>query len=363
MTSLKNHLKITAVVLIVVLAITSIALAEESEIYETFKLSFEQIRESITIGNKDILALEVAEERNKLMEEQAEDELRRKLGSDRHQYEMNYRSAQRATMNTTINRDNQIKRLQHETENLYLSYLSLDKKVDVQEENINFLREVLKLEELQYEQGNTTSNNIKQINLQIENAKLVLKNLHQEKDFVLDKIKNLTGLEASELVEFEQPKDIEYIQLDLAAAVDNATNEGAGVKAAEREYQWKAEDMEYYEKEKGISSNEYKLTQLEAEEALITLNQARNSARINVEDAYRKANTAFRVYEVSKKAVEVGEDNVRIAELRYDLGMSSGIDLTQEQLQLAEKKQAYYEAKYEYIKAINSFRLAEKGVI
>ncbi|MDW7673280.1 MAG: TolC family protein [Bacillota bacterium] len=287
------------------------------------------------------------------------------LSDTEKQLERGQEQAIRAQQSINDQKELQSAILENSVQSLYYAYLTLDEQIEVQQKNMLQLEDILEVEKIRYNNGLGTLNGIKHVELQLERGKMMLESLANEKITIEENIKLLTGIDADSKLEIEDIEDLWIYKIDLAIAIENATTVGLDVKLKEQDYLWKIDDLEYKkdeQKNKKEDSIEVRLAEIEVEEAKIKLQQAKDKARLNVEENYRKVEIAEKGYRLAQKALDLGKEDMKIAEARFNAGMLTSLELSQSRLDIMKIEQEFYQAKLDYMQALNAFKLAEKGV-
>jgi outer membrane protein len=105
-------------------------------------------------------------------------------------------------------------------------------------------------------------------------------------------------------------------------------------------------------------SAEAKQTHLEAQATDAQALALRNSIVRDVHIAWLTANNAFRRIAVTAQLVSQAELSLKLAQTRYNLGLSSIVELTDAQLAQTQAQIAYSDARYRYRSALASLRFA-----
>jgi len=230
-------------------------------------------------------------------------------------------------------------RLSLQTEELFYTYLSLERQQEMQQENLDFLKELFEMEKERRKQGMITLQELEKAVLQVEQAQLVMKSIEDQKKDVLNRIKDLIGYDLDIDLQLVDPGEPDEVALNRNQAIAYAITEGLVVRMQEQQYELK-----------------------EGEKEKLKVEQARQQTRLQVEEAYRAAARAKDAYDLKERSLNLAKSNLERAEARFEAELVSGPALMEEYLNLIEAQQDYFQARLDYTLALTDFNLARQGI-
>lgn len=353
----KNRLQVIMAVLAAVLLVAFGITTAGGNTGET-TLRLNDLRARITGHNHDyrVMALEVEEARDHLDEldelltelergkEQAEElevaGLEEVLSTVVRSFEEEKKEARKAVSRLEHEQEILAEKLTRQAEKLYYTYFALRVEEKVQQETLDYLREMFDMGKERRKQGLITLQEIERAVLQVEQGRLILEAVRDRQKDVLNRLKLLAGYDLDLNLRLIEPALPEIEELNLREAIDYALNEGLMVKMREKQY-----DLDPGEKER------------------LKLEQAKREARLQVEESFRAVQQAEKQYRLQERALNLAESILERARARHEAGLVSGMELMESYLELMEARQDYTQSGYDYSTALKDFKLARQGVI
>ncbi len=354
---IKNRIQVTAAalgaVLLVVFGITTVG----SNPGET-TLRLNDLRARVTGHNHDylVIALEVEEAREHLSDM---DDLLAELEKGQEQFEeleisgleevfsgivdsfeQEQKQARKAVSLLEHEKEILAEKLTRQAEKLYYTYFVLREEEKVQQETLDYLREMFDMEKERRKQGLITLQEIERAVIRVEQGELIVGEARDRQIDVVNRLKLLTGYDLDVNLRLVEPALPEIEELNRREAVANALNEGVTVRKREKQY-----ELNPGEKER------------------LKLEQARREARLQVEETFRAVQRAEQAYRLQERDLDLAESNLERSRARYEAGLVSGPELMESYLALMKARQDYTQSGYDYSAALRDFRLAQQGVI
>jgi outer membrane protein len=236
--------------------------------------------------------------------------------------------------------------------------------------------------------GSATTSDVLRAELELSRARqsvLEAENQHRNATFTLGRVVGLDGPVGAELTDRErEPRELtlgpdEVIEMVLAASPSVSTAQ-ASVRSADAStrvasaqylprvslssgYNWSASQLGFDNSRTGwsvgLNLSLPIFDRFQREASVADARNRANTAAVQLADARRAAQTeaerllgslrlAEQRVELSEHAVRVAEEDLRVQQIRYDLGTSTMLDQIASQTAVAEARQGLISARYDY---------------
>ncbi|SMC38538.1 TolC family protein [Sporomusa malonica] len=270
--------------------------------------------------------------------------------------------------------------------NGYYSILQTRNLVKLREESVNQLTAHLKNVEAQYGAGTVAKSDV--LRSEVEKAKaeqnlIIAKNSYE---LAISNLNNVIGLPLeTEIAVKEELKYEEFSQTledciklalanrpDLAQANTSVESAKADIKVAESgsklsvaataSEKWSDSEFpgtdnntwaiginaSYNLFDAGITKSKVKGAEVTLDKVSEQLRQIKDAAQLEVRQAYLNMKEAEKRIDTSKVAVTKGEEDFKIAQVRYSAGVGTNLDVIDSQVALTSAKTDYVQALYDY---------------
>lgn len=231
---------------------------------------------------------------------------------------------------------NQIK---YNVEKAYFDLLQMEKELQIVDENLKLSEKQYNQGKLKYDLGTISGQQLLGLEMGLLQAKNIYDSTKMFYDLQVMSFQNTIGMPFGEKINLTDTiKYKEYEDIDLGASIKKGFDNNAMLKIAQESHELAKLIL------KGISGrypeNTYKYREQEAEvaKAAKNLETTRNGVEMGVRSAYLNLLTAEKQIITYKKTIEQAEKAVKIAELSFDLGQSTSMEVAQANINLMNAK-------------------------
>jgi outer membrane protein len=268
----------------------------------------------------------------------------------------------------------------------YFNVLQTRNLVQVNQESVDSLVAHLKNVQAQYDVGTVAKSDVLRSEVELANAQQNLIKAQNNYDLAIANLNNVIGLplateiklkEELKYIKFGQPLDdcVNYAltnRPDVTQARANLDSAKEGVKVARSGYLPKvalSAAKDWYDADFpgdknhnwtiGLTTSltvfDTQLTRSQVKEAEYnvvkmseTARQTNDTVALEVRQAYLSMKEAEKRIETSKVAVDKAEEDFKIAQVRYNAGVGTNLDVIDAQVALTQAKTNYVQALYDY---------------
>lgn len=229
--------------------------------------------------------------------------------------------------------------IKYNVEKAYYDLLQMEKELEIVAENLALSEKQYNQSKLKYDLGTISQQQLLGLEMGLLQAKNIYDSTKMYYDLQLMSFQNTIGMPFGGKIKLTDTiKYKEYEKIDLEASIKKGLDNNAMVKIAEESYELAKLTL------KGISGrypeNTYRYRQQEAEVAKAdkNLETARNGVEMGVRSAYLNLITAEKQIITYNKTIEQAEKALKIAELSFELGQSTSVEVTQANINLMNAK-------------------------
>jgi outer membrane protein len=271
-----------------------------------------------------------------------------------------------------------------DTATAYFNVLQAQSMVAVQEETVQSLQEHLRIVQANYGAGVVAKSDVLRSEVELANAEQNLLKNQNNYDVALASLKNaISAAPDAELIlkdklkyekhETSLAESIEFAKLhrpDIIQADISVNSAEAGVKVAEsgkrpsvslggstgwgdsllpsdNDWSWSV-SANWNVFDAGAVNSKIKQADLSVEKAKEQAKQTRNSVELEVRQVYLSMREAEKRLDTTQKAIAKAEEDLYIAQEKYNAGVGTSIDVIDARLSLTQAKTNYVQALYDY---------------
>lgn len=150
-------------------------------------------------------------------------------------------------------------------------------------------------------------------------------------------------------------------EIDLEKSVSEALEKRLEVVKARADLEGMDLDLQVVGRYYTPSVYTYQQAEVARKQAEVTLRQAEQQVEFEVRAAFLSLKDAGERIAVLEKSVEQAREAVRLAQLRYEAGVATGLEVTNARLALAQAEGGALQAIYDYNLAVSSFNYSVRG--
>lgn len=255
-----------------------------------------------------------------------------KNGASRKSVELAFQVAKR-------NKEMKINEIKYNVEKAYFDLLRMKKELSISEEN-------RALSQKQYDQGmkkfdvGTIS---QQQLLGLEMGLLQAQNVYDSTKMYLDlqlmSFQNTMGLSFDQQINLTDTIEYKvYEPIDLAASIKQALENNNGIKTVKESYEISELTLKAVKGRYPEITYRYREQEAEVAKSAKNLETARNGVEMGVRSSYLNLLTAEKQIKTYEKTIEQVQKAVKIAELSFELGQNTSVDVTQAYINLMNAK-------------------------
>lgn len=214
-------------------------------------------------------------------------------------------------------------------ESLILVYDSINEQEKSIDNNLTMLEKQLKVLKIQEELGLISKMDIQNLQLKIEDLNYAKTTLHEQKENIKGQLNLLLGQPYDNPLEIEFAIKIDNKKLnsmdsekDLLTAADSSYT----LILQQHEVDSKITLLDRAKDDNGTHSNEYTLAENDLENEQLKLDDAKRQFDLSFKKLYQEVKGKEKALTLEKKKLEHEKDKQSIIDLRYELGLISGME-------------------------------------
>lgn len=214
-------------------------------------------------------------------------------------------------------------------ESLILVYDSINEQEKSIDNNLTMLEKQLKVLKIQEELGLISKMDIQNLQLKIEDLNYAKTTLHEQKENIKGQLNLLLGQPYDNPLEIEFAIKIDNKKLnsmdsekDLLTAADSSYT----LILQQHEVDSKITLLDRAKDDNGTHSNEYTLAENDLENEQLKLDDAKRQFDLSFKKLYQEVKGKEKTLTLEKKKLEHEKDKQSIIDLRYELGLISGME-------------------------------------
>ncbi|TCK92775.1 outer membrane efflux protein [Natranaerovirga hydrolytica] len=255
--------------------------------------------------------------------------------------------------------------LEFQAEALYVSALSLQKSIEIQKNALDLTELMIKEQKIRLEQDMVTPIMVDMLELEKEQLELEILKLENSLESLKAELLKTVGLPLDRKVYLADIEIGYRKEADFEASLSNALNQGLEIEMQKRDIEFIKEQKEEAVSKGHISRNssEYRMYELDIDEAYLTLDALKDSTRIAVKQSVNAFDENLRQLEIAKKGLALQEEALRGAKLQEELGMNTPLDVFEATINKAETEMMIQLAQYQMYLVEKELSLVENGFI
>lgn len=253
-------------------------------------------------------------------------------GASRRMVELPY---QIAKWNVEIKK-NQVK---YNVEKAYYDLFLMGKEFEISKENLDLSQKQYNQGKLKYNLGTISQQQLLGLEMGLLQAQTGYGSLKMYKDLQLMSFQNTLGLPFNQQVVLTDTIKIkEYEKIDLLASIKQALGANVGIKIAQESYELSELTLKAVAGRYPDITYRYREQEAEVAKAAKNLEMARNGVEMGVRSAYLNLLTAENQSATYEKTIEQAEKGLKMAELNFDLGQNTHVEVIQANINLMNAK-------------------------
>lgn len=231
---------------------------------------------------------------------------------------------------------NQVK---YNVEKAYYDLTLLEKEFEISEENLNLSRKQYNHGKLKYDLGTISKQQLSGLEMGVLQAQTAYDSLVIDKELQVMSFQNILGLPFNQQIDLTDTiKYKVYKRINLNASIKLALENNTGIKTAQESYEISKLTLKAIPSRYSENIYRYRAQEADVAKAAENLEVAKNGVEIGVKSAYLNLLTAEKQIKTYAKTREEAEKALVIAELSFDLGQSTSMEITQANINLMNAK-------------------------
>lgn len=229
--------------------------------------------------------------------------------------------------------------IKSEVEELYFNLVQAEKVIDISKLNVDLTKKLVKISQAKLDLGLGVKQEV--LNSELNQARTKgsyeqsVKNLENAKMLFNTKL----GLET--LQEIELVDRLEYKEFsvgELEEAIDQALKNRNEIKQLEFKYELEKLNMQIVKGQYPSITFMYRQQEVELEKAKKTLEDVKNSIEMEIRSSFKEIEQKKTEVDSASRTFELSEEGLRVAKLRYELGMGTSLEVDDAQIALNQAK-------------------------
>lgn len=231
---------------------------------------------------------------------------------------------------------NQVK---YNVEKAYYDLFLIEKEFEISKENLELSQKQYKLGKLKYDLGTISQQQLLGLEMGLLQAQTGYDSLKMYKDLQIMSFQNTLGLPFNQQVRLTDTiKRKEYEKIDLVASIKEALGNNVGIKIAQESYELSELTLKAVASRYPDITYRYREQEAEVAKAAKNLDMARNGVEMGVRSAYLNLLTAENQIATYEKTIEQAVKGLKMAELNFDLGQNTHVEVIQASINLMNAK-------------------------
>ncbi|WP_366923759.1 TolC family protein [Metallumcola ferriviriculae] len=234
-------------------------------------------------------------------------------------------------------------------ESTYYNVLSAQKNVAVNQATHDRAAEQLKSAKAAFKAGTVAKNDVLGAEVQLDKATVDLNTAENDLDIAYMELNRAMGLELDQTLELTAKLDYASMEeIDVAEFIDQASDADIGLIAARIDYENKQDAFELTADYYTPNVYTYKDAKFATAKSEVNFQEAQKDFELKVMKSYKRLKQAEANYKMLLKSVDRAKENLRLAELRYEVGVATSIEVLQasemlnsQELYLSQALQGY----------------------
>lgn len=351
---LKKVFKLGILMVIMTLAVGTFTSAEEGT-EQVKSLTVEQAVDLAMKNNNSILRAQVGVEKAELELEKAKRAADDFVDINAETVDMAkvkeyYPLAAEATLNINKKTNEFTKKsIKYAVEELYYAVVKAEKMLAIKMLSVQQAEEQLRLAELNYKVGRFAKVDVTSVEVLLAAARTELAAMETQYKVTKMNFNKLIGLDLDAQIKLTSDMTYKPIEVkDLNSFIEKALADSVEVISIKEQLKIKEKDYDLYVRYYSAGVDSAKERGIDLKDANLQLQETEIKMRLDVKSAYYQLKTSEQNIKVLEKALAKQEENLRLANLRYKVGIATNSELLDANVALEKARQDYTSAIYDY---------------
>ncbi|MBO8168484.1 MAG: TolC family protein [Thermoanaerobacteraceae bacterium] len=234
-------------------------------------------------------------------------------------------------------------------EQAYFNVLSAEQKLTVNRATYERALEQLKMAQASFAVGTVAKNDVLGAEVQLAKARADLNTAQNDLDIAYMELNRALGMNLDQPLMLTTELKYEPMEdVDLDQVIAEAAGKDVSLLGKKVDYENKKDAFELTAKFYTPNVYKYRDAKYAMEEALVNYEEAQKDFALRVMEAYKNLKAAEANYKVLIKSVEQAKESLRIAKLRYDVGVATSLEVLQASEALKNQELAAAQALQQY---------------
>ena len=309
------------------------------------KISYDQNIKAVKAAEK---AMDITIDVPRTYEVTADDNVNKALiknGASRKSVEFAYQIAK-------WNLDMKVNQIKYNVEKAYFDFLQIKNELEIAKENFDLSQKQYNHGKLKLDAGMISKQQLLGLEMGLSQAQSILDSTKMYYDLQLMSFQNTLGLPFEQQISLTDVIEYKvYEPINLVESIKLALVNNTGIKTAQENFIISELTLKAVSGRFPDITYRYKEQAVVVQQAAKNLETARNGVEMGVRSAYLNLTTAEKQIKTYQLTIQQAQESVRIAELSFDLGQNTSIDVTQANINLMN-------AKSNLSKQIHAFNMA-----
>lgn len=237
------------------------------------------------------------------------------------------------------NKDMKINEIKYNVEKSYFDLLQMKKEFLIAEENLELSQKQYEHGKLKFNLGMLSKQQLLGIEMGLSQAQSVLDSSKLYYDLQLMSFQNTLGLPFDQQVSLTDV--IEYKEhevIDTAISIKQGLDNNVGIKTAKENFELSKLTLKAVSGRYPEITYRYREQEAEVAKAEKNLETTKNGVEMGVRSAVLNLITAEKQIKTFEKTITQAQENLRIAQISFDLGRNTSTDVTQANINLMNAK-------------------------
>lgn len=231
---------------------------------------------------------------------------------------------------------NQVK---YNVEKVYYDLILKEKEIEISKENLNLSKKQYKQEKLKYDLGTISKQKLFRFEMGVLEAQTDYDSLVTYKELQVMSFQNTLGLPFNQQIYLTDTiKYKEYKKINLIDSIKQALENNIGIKTAQESYEISQLTLNAISDRYPDNIYRYMGQEADVAKTAKNLEAAKNRVEMGVRSAYLNLLTAEKQIKINVKTIEEAEKALAMAELSFDLGQSTSVEIIQANIKLMNAK-------------------------
>lgn len=233
-------------------------------------------------------------------------------------------------------KENEIK---YNVEKAYFDLLQMKEELNIAEENYDLSIKQFNQGELRYDLGMLSKQQLLNLELGLYQAQTGVEAAKTYYELQELAFKNTLGIALGQEIELTDGIEFkEHEEVDLAKSIENANENNVNIKMAEENFELSKLTLKSVSGRFPSNTYRYKEQEVEVQKSAKDLEDMIKGVEAGVRSSYLSLKTSKEQIAILEKSVEQAKEAVRIAEISFEVGQITSVDVTQANIALMNAK-------------------------